>query len=158
MPTVEERTRTLNSLLRGELSAIETYEQALVQVANEPGVGDLRHIAEEHRQAAEVLRRHIVERGGKPSADSGAWGTVVRTVEGAAKLFGNSSALEVLKTGEQHGVNSYESALRDENLDEPCKELIRSTLLPQTQAHLPVLDRFLSGQDREAATAPAPPR
>jgi hypothetical protein len=159
MPTVEERTAMLNSLLRGELSAVETYEQALVQIANEPGAEDLQRIAEEHRQAAEVLRRHIVERGGKPAADSGAWGTVVRTVEGAAKLLGNSSALQVLRSGEEHGVNSYESALQDQNLDDECKQLIRSTLLPQTQAHLPVLDRLLSGEKPELVTAPrVPPR
>ncbi len=159
MPTVEERTALLNSLLRGELSAVETYEQALVQLANEPGAADLQRIAEEHRQAAEALRRHIVERGGKPSADSGAWGTVVRTVEGAARLLGNSSTLQVLRTGEEHGVNSYESTLQDQHMDEECKQLIRSTLLPQTQAHLPVLDRLLGGEKPELVAAPpAPPR
>lgn len=153
MPTVEERTALLNSLLRGELSAVETYEQALLQVPSGPGRPELRRIAEEHRQAAEVLRRHIVERGGKPAIDSGTWGTVVRTVEGAAKLLGTGTALHVLRSGEEHGVNSYESALQDANMDDECKQLIRSTLLPQTQAHLPVLDRFLEGHDDAAAPA-----
>jgi hypothetical protein len=147
MPTVEERTAMLNSLLRGELAAVETYEQALLQVAKEPSGPDLQRISGEHRQAAEVLRRHIVERGGKPATDSGAWGTVVRTVEGAAKLLGTGTALQVLKGGEEHGVSSYQSALQDQNMDEECKQLIRATLLPQTQAHLPVLDRFLNGHN-----------
>jgi hypothetical protein len=145
MATVEERTEPLNRLLRGELAATETYQQALDRVSTEPGAFELRRIETEHRQAAEVLRRHIVQRGGKPAADSGAWGMWARAVEGTAKLFGNAAALRALKEGEEHGVSSYESALQDPNLDAECKELITSTLLPRTRAHIPTLERFLDG-------------
>jgi uncharacterized protein (TIGR02284 family) len=145
MTTVEERTEPLNSLLRGELAAMETYQQALDRVSTEPGAFELRRIETEHRQAAEVLRQHIVQRGGKPATDSGAWGTWARAVEGTAKLFGNAAALRALKEGEEHGASSYESALQDPNLDAECKELITSTLLPRTRAHIPTLERFLNG-------------
>ena len=57
---------TLNSLLRGELAATETYQQALAKVGNEAGVADLRRIHAEHREAANTLRQHIHVHGGKP--------------------------------------------------------------------------------------------
>jgi uncharacterized protein (TIGR02284 family) len=145
MASVQDRTEPLNSLLRGELAAVETYQQALTRVSNEPGAFELRHIEKEHREAAALLRQHIVERGGKPAEDSGVWGTWARAVEGTAKLFGNAAALRALREGEEHGVNSYETALADANVDAECKQLISTTLLPRTRAHIPTLDRFLNG-------------
>lgn len=145
MPSVEERTEPLNRLLRGELAAAETYQQALTRVSDEPGTPELRQIEKEHREAAELLRQHIVQRGGKPSTDSGAWGTWARAVQGTAQLFGNAVALRALREGEEHGVSSYETTLQDPNVDAECKELITTKLLPQTRAHLPTLDRFLDG-------------
>src|SRR5262245_52104185 len=104
MATVTERTDTLNNLLRGELSAVETYRQALGKVGNEPDAAELRLIASEHREAADMLRRHILSRGGDPPYSAGAWGAWAKAVEGTAKLFGNAAAIKVLKEGEEHGV------------------------------------------------------
>jgi demethoxyubiquinone hydroxylase (CLK1/Coq7/Cat5 family) len=146
MATVDERTEPLNSLLRGELAAVETYQQALTRVSTEPGAFELRHLETEHREAADLLRQHIVQRGGKPAEDSGVWGAWARAVEGTAKLFGNAAALRALKEGEEHGVSTYESALQNQNLDADSKELIRATLLPRTRAHIPTLARFLNGE------------
>ena len=145
MASVQERTEPVNCLLRGELAAVETYQQALTRVSNEPGAFELRHIEKEHREAAALLRQHVVQRGGKPAEDSGAWGTWARAVEGTAKLFGNATALRALREGEEHGVSSYEAALGDPNLDAECRKLISETLLPRTRAHIPILDRFLNG-------------
>jgi hypothetical protein len=143
MRSADDRTGTLNSLLRGELSAVETYSQALDKVGSEPGAADLRQIEADHQRAVELLHRHIAERGGIPPMSSGAWGTWAATVEATAKLFGNTAALKALKEGEEHGIKQYEDALEDANLDAECKTLIRNTLLPQTRAHVPVLDRLM---------------
>ena len=146
MPTIEEKTETLNSLLRGELSAVETYAEALAKVGSEPGAFDLRRIEAEHREAVNVLRQHILYRGGKPSISSGAWGAFAGAVTGAAKLLGNTVALKALKEGEEHGIVSYEGALKDENLDPECRTLVASTLLPQTRSHVPILERLIEAQ------------
>ena len=45
--------------------------------------------------------------------------------------------------GEERGIEEYERALESPRLDAELKRLIATTLLPQTRAHLPVLDRFL---------------
>ena len=50
----------LNSLLRGELAATETYQQALAKVDDQPGTQDLRKIHAEHREAA-FLARQLTE-------------------------------------------------------------------------------------------------
>src|SRR5690242_15871808 len=94
---------TLNGLLRGELSATETYQQALAKVGDEAGAEQLRRIHREHREAANTLRQHVHMYGGKPDQDSGAWGAFAKAVEGAAKLFGNDAALKALKEGEEKG-------------------------------------------------------
>src|SRR3954453_14915941 len=135
---------TLNSLLRGELAATETYQQALAKVGDEPGTSDLRRIHHEHRSAANTLRQHVHQHGGQPDQDSGAWGAFAKAVEGTAKLFGNAAALKALKEGEEKGLSDYESALKDPDLHPDCRDLIQNTLLPQTRAHIPVLDRLMS--------------
>jgi len=146
MTITESGIDTLNSLLRGELSATETYQQALAKVGQESGSSELRQIHKEHREAANTWRQHIHKFGGKPDQDSGAWGAFAKTVEGTAKLFGNTAALKALKEGEEHGIKSYEDALQNPDLPSECQTLIRSTLLPQTRAHITVLDRFMAAQ------------
>jgi uncharacterized protein (TIGR02284 family) len=141
-----EPVKTLNSLLRGEISATETYQQALEKVGDDPGAADLRRIHVEHREAANTLRQHVHSHGGKPDQGSGAWGTFAKAVEGVAKVFGNTAALKALKEGEEHGLKQYESALKDPNLPADCHSLISSQLLPQTREHIAMLDRVMSMQ------------
>jgi uncharacterized protein (TIGR02284 family) len=134
---------TLNSLLRGELSATETYQQAMAKVGEEAGAAELRQIRDEHRAAANAIRQHIHELGGQPQQDSGMWGGWAKAVEGTAKLFGNTAALKALKQGEEHGINAYERVLQDESVPSVCKTAIRGTLLPQARSHLDVLNRLM---------------
>jgi uncharacterized protein (TIGR02284 family) len=135
---------TLNSLLRGEISATETYQQALAKVGNEPEANELREIHHDHREAANTLRQHVHTHGGEPDQDSGAWGVWAKTVEGTAKLFGDKAAIKALKEGEEHGIKLYEGALKEPTLPTDCQTLIRSTFLPKTRAHVQTLDRLLS--------------
>jgi len=134
---------TLNSLLRGEISAVETYQQALDKVRDESGKTDLSRIQAEHREAANLLRQQIQAFGGQPEQGSGAWGAFAKAVEGVAKAFGNRAALRALKEGEVHGRNVYENALENEELAMACKEVIRSRLLPQTREHIAALDAIM---------------
>ena len=143
MKATEKGISCLNSLLRGELSATETYQQALAKVGNEAGAVELRRIHDEHRDAANTLRQHVRSHGGAPDHGSGAWGKFAKAVEGTAKLFGQTAALKALKEGEERGISDYEKALKDENLPGECKTLINTQLLPQTRAHIPVLDRLM---------------
>lgn len=141
-------TDALNSLLRGEISATETYNQALEKFAGQPQEGELRGIRDEHRTAANTLRQHVHQHGGDPSTDSGWWGTWAKMVEGTAKVFGETAALKALKEGEEHGLKEYREALNDSGLAPDCHALIRTQLIPQCQAHITALDRLMSEPSR----------
>lgn len=142
MRTIAERTDTLNGLRRGELAAVETYQQALTKFGQEPMGIDLRAVQADHQHAAEALGAHIAQRGGSPAASAGVWGMWAKAVEGAAKLFGAAAAFRALKEGEEQGIDDYQKALDDEHLDPECRDLIRA-LLPQTRAHVALLDRLI---------------
>jgi len=137
-------TGVLNSLLRGEISATETFNQALEKFAGRPEEADLRQMRDDHREAANTLRHHVRDHGGQPSHGSGWWGGWAKLVEGAAKAFGHAAALKALKEGEEHGIKEYKAALDDRDVAEDCKQLIRGQLMPRCQAHVPTLDRLMS--------------
>lgn len=134
---------TLNELLRGEMSAIETYRQALEKVGTESGVQDLHRFAKDHRDAADQLWRHIEQHGGEPSESSGAWGAWAQAVEGTAKLFGNAAALKALKEGEEHGLKSYQSALENKDMAPECLTLLRD-LSGKLREHITGLDQLIA--------------
>jgi uncharacterized protein (TIGR02284 family) len=134
----------LNCLLRGELAATETYQQAMEKAGDAGPAAELRQIRDEHRTAANTIRQHIHELGGKPDQDSGIWGAWAKAVEGTAKLFGNTAAMKALKEGEEHGLKEYEKVLQDASVPGACKTAIQTTFLPQTRAHISTLDRLMS--------------
>lgn len=134
----------MESLVKGELSAVETYKQALEKVPDTaPGGTELRRIESDHEQAAALLQERMAMMGEQPPLDSGLWGAWSKAVEGTAKIFGAKAAIKALQQGEKHGVQDYEDALKDAALDPDVKALIRSTLLPRARAHIPALKRVL---------------
>lgn len=133
-------THIVNDMLQGELAATETYQQALAQVGAEPAADDLRTMHAEHREAANRLRQYVHELGGQPSQSSQTWGAFAKAVEGVAKLLGNRAALAALKAGEERGAANYEQALTNEHLPAKFIDYLRTTLLPQTRAHVKLLD------------------
>lgn len=133
---------TLNALLRGEIAATETYQQAMHKVGSHPAAGELRRIHAEHCDAANAIREHVHLSGGDPNQSSGAWGAFAKAVEGTARLFGTTAALKALKEGEQNGEHAYEDALLDPDLLPDCKALI-TQLLPRTREHIATLDRLI---------------
>ena len=142
MNATEECTGVCNSLLRGELSAIETYTQALGKFHSEVERTALQAIRAGHANSAAYLCDHLVEMGAIPATDSGAWGAFAKAIEGAATMLGESPALTVLEQGEEHGINEYESALRHPGVMEIVKSDIRNHLLPPLGEHVAMLERL----------------
>jgi demethoxyubiquinone hydroxylase (CLK1/Coq7/Cat5 family) len=125
---------TLNSLLRGEISAVETYRQALTKLNHSGARPELEdcHRSHEHRMA--TLREHILRLGGVPADDSGAWGTFAKLVEGGAAAFGEKAALAALEEGEDHGLKLYREEVS--KLDVSSRHLVEMALLPaQERTH-----------------------
>ena len=136
-------TDALNALLRGELSAVETYDQALTRFEQVPDVrAELHRLQREHLDSASTLRESVTKYGGTPADGSGLWGTFASAVTTAAKVIGPDTVLAALKQGEERGISNYESALENEKVTTECKDLIRTTLLPRCREHLATLDRI----------------
>jgi len=136
----------LNTLLRGELSAVETYKQALEKLDGELEVRPaLRTCLQSHQQRAQRLREVVASLGGTPSEGSGPWGAFARMVEGTAKLMGTKTAIAVLEEGEDHGLKEYRSLVG--SLDATARKTVLEELLPaqqDTHEKLSVLKQALS--------------
>jgi len=133
----------LNSLLRGEVAAVETYDQVIVKFDGQPQAVELQRIRDEHNEAAAVIRERVRHFGGDPAEGSGIWGKVTAAITGTAKVFGPAAALGTLKQGEEYGIGQYENALNDPEIDCEDKDLIRNRLLPRCHSHVAALDRMI---------------
>lgn len=152
MPGGEQSIDQLNSFLRGEISAAETYKMAMDAAAADDNDNDnraapinlglLREIQEEHGRAAQAIRDRIRELGGEPADASGPWGAWAKFTQGSANLFGDSSSLKSLKEGEEHGLKDYQRGLSD--VDLTSAELVENQLIPAQQRHINLLDQLLN--------------
>jgi demethoxyubiquinone hydroxylase (CLK1/Coq7/Cat5 family) len=137
---------TLDKLLKDELSATETYQQALDTLQEDAAMaesGYLKPIYEDHKDAVTTIQEQIRQLGGTPSEDSGAWGTWAEIVQGGANMLGKEAALKALQAGEKSGAEDYEEALQEGDLPADVRSLIETKLLPAQQSHIRTLDRLL---------------
>ena len=119
----------LNSFLRGEISAVETYQMALDKLdAASPARAELEACKASHQDRVEMLRAAIVACGGDPAESSGPWGVFARAVEGGARILGDKAAIAALEEGEDHGLRDYKGDIDD--LDGESRVLVMSRLLP----------------------------
>ncbi len=138
------KVEELNKCLRNELSAIETYQQALdknrTRDAHDAKFEILVRILNDHQDAAARLRAIIEQQCGTASSDSGAWGAWSKTVMAAAKLFGDKAALKALKEGEQSGLNEYQRIAQHAGAS---TENVVSSFVARQQAHIAELERLI---------------
>ncbi len=99
LPDTSQCIDVCNDLLRGELSAIETYSDTMDKYSGEPEVMILKTIREDHIDSANRLRKNVRSMGGDPELSSGARGGVRKVIQVTANLFGEGSAIASLKQG-----------------------------------------------------------
>ncbi len=141
-PSIEDCIKTCNSLLRGERSAVETYNKAIEKFGADDRLSDLNRIRDEHKQTVRELEQNVLAMNGEPDTDSGAWGAFAKAVQTTANFFGKESALESLIKGEEHGKSEYEKALVDNSLTASCRDLYATKLLPRVDSHILTLKRL----------------
>ena len=119
----------LNSFLRGELSAAETYRLALARLEQSEFRPTLVQCSRSHEERARLLTEAILGRGGEPADSSGAWGSLVRMIERSAAAISESAAIAALEEGEDHGRDDY---LRDiDSLEPSARQLVEFAILPE---------------------------
>ena len=121
----------LNSFLRGEIAAVETYRQAIEKLTDSAHVITLRDCMRSHEQRVTALTLEIRRLGGEPAAGSGAWGTFAKLVEGGAKAFGEKAAIAALEEGEDHGRNDYRRDV--DKLGVEVRRFVQANLLPEQE-------------------------
>ena len=131
-----------DGLLRGEISAVETYDIAIKKFEKAQAITELSEIRSGHQESVTKLRSHIQSLGGTPSTDSGAWGTFATAVEKAASLLGDTSAVTALIQGEEYGIGEYESSLEGTDLSDGTRTLISEELLPKLHRNLEALEHL----------------
>lgn len=138
-----EDIEQLNSFLRGEISAVETYDQAIAKLADEPAVAEsLRACRASHDRRVTALRGEIQRLGGEPADGSGVWGAFAKAVEGGAKVFGKSAAIAALEEGEDHGRDDYLGDL--EKLTPAIRSFVQTQLVPEQKRTHDALSRLKS--------------
>jgi len=142
----------INQLLNTELSAVETYEEALQEkdwkvLSPDPQIQALFHILVDHLHAASQLGTEVQRLGGRPvngTKERDSWSH--RRMDAARLLgdvnrFGDKAALEALKEGEESGLKEYQTVLHHP-LPPEVKPLLRS-LKTKQQAHVRALDDLM---------------
>ena len=147
MSAVENRpagacdANALAALLRCELAAVATYDEAMEKFEDPHALDDLQKIREDHARAVDLLRDTVARNGGRDVESPGPW----PSFEAAVGDMSRAVAFAALKQGEQHSVNEYELALENNDLNPECKALIRSELLPRDREHVERIDRLMGG-------------
>jgi hypothetical protein len=118
----------LNSLLQGELSAVETYNMALEKVKTPSTVTVLSACRGCHADRVARLTEMVTSLGTVPTTTSGPWGSFAKLVEAGAVVFGEGSAVGALKEGEDQGLDTYRGAAKHK--DDVSGDFVSINLLP----------------------------
>lgn len=122
----------LNSFLRGEMSAVDTYRIALEKLSvDSPSRSRLEACRQSHSERVDALRSKILSLGGKPADGAGPWGAMTKAIESTASAFGEKAAVAALEEGEDHGLRDYRDDLP--KLKGDALQLVREQLLPQQE-------------------------
>jgi len=135
----------LNSFLRGEMAAVETYEMAIKKLdAGSAARDELLVNLKSHQDRVMMLQEALTALGGTPAKSSGPWGTFAKAVEGTAKTLGDKMAVSALEEGEDHGLKDYKADI--DKLDPQCRSIVARLLPQQQQTHdrLSALKRRIS--------------
>jgi demethoxyubiquinone hydroxylase (CLK1/Coq7/Cat5 family) len=121
----------LNSFLRGEMSAVETYRQAVAALKQSAYADRITECMRSHEERVRLLEAQVQKYGGTPAKGSGPWGAFAKLVEKGASALGDKAAITVLEEGEDHGLRDYRADLS--KLDEDSRRLIQQRILPEQQ-------------------------
>ncbi|CAN5201115.1 hypothetical protein BH11CYA1_BH11CYA1_32120 [soil metagenome] len=123
----------MNGLLQGELSALETYRLALEKVEDRRAKDVLLECHMCHSKRVDSIVEKIVSLGGKPSENSGVWGSFAKLMEGGATVFGDKAAVAMLEEGEDKGLADYKKLQADPEMH--VRELAADLASAQNGTH-----------------------
>lgn len=138
----ESDINQLNSFLKDERAAVETYRQCIDKLDDPEVLADLSSLQDSHQRRVAMLSEKVKELGGTPEAESGMWGTFAKMVEGSARMLGSKSALAALEEGEDKGRDNYES--KADKLSTSCQAFINGSVLPEQRRSHDDLNKIIN--------------
>lgn len=132
--------KSLNTFLKNELSAVETYNQCIKKLDDEKIASGLADLQSSHQRRVQLLRQKIRELGGTPEDTSGMWGSFAKMVEGGARMFGDRSAIAALEEGEDRGRDEYIE--KSDDLSPEVQRFVNAELLPEQRRSHDVLNNI----------------
>jgi uncharacterized protein (TIGR02284 family) len=121
----------LQECLRGELSAVETYDLALKNVTHVSVHQTLQEIFVNHCRRTDQLRDRIRRLGAEPTNSSGVWGAFAKVFQAGADLLGDRASVAALEEGEDRMLKVYTTNLDD--CDAATRRFVEADLLPAQQ-------------------------
>lgn len=139
----EIKNEDINKILRGEISAVEAYEQVCEKIKEAPETYRLKKFGQDHQMAVDFWKKQARIAGKIPDTSSSIWGATVEAFVGLSKIVGEDTALIALKKGEQHGLHNYEDMLSSDKLTNSQKIEIRNVFIPQQKKHIESINALL---------------
>ena len=130
-PTVERdlSLSTLNTFLRGEIAAVQTYARTLKRLGGHACCGDLGQCLASHERRVALLRRRILDLGGVPEQTPGGWDPFPRHGESGSVPLRDDAVIAALEEGEDRGLKLYLDDVG--KLDRDTRRLIGDCVLPE---------------------------
>ena len=134
--------KQLKKLIRGEMSAVEAYDQILKKFKDEITRTPINEMRDDHVKAVNELEGQLTSKADEPSG-SGPWGGFTRTFVGTAKLLGDKTALRALREGEEHGRKQYLELLKCDDIPSDVEKLVKENYIPKQQNHIDHIDKMI---------------
>jgi uncharacterized protein (TIGR02284 family) len=131
-------TEVLNDLIRINHDRVEGYEKAAAQTKEDDLRSLFTNMSTQSRQFAGELERVVRTEGGDPAEGTTNSGKIYRTWMDVKATFGGDDRKGILAScefGEDAAQNAYRSALKEDDVDGPVKQLIENQQVTLKEAH-----------------------
>lgn len=133
MEVTKQAATRLNDLLREEMSAVETFRQAMEKAKNPEVKGVLEECELCHSRRLSLLTQKVQELGEEPAQDSGLWGAFAKLLESGANVFGDKAIVSLLEEYEDKELADYRKVLEEPN--PPIHDFVKELLPRQESTH-----------------------
>ena len=132
-------------LLGIELSAFETYTQAIDDFHDDPERAMLLANRSRHAANIDCLMDHLAALGAEMDSTTRANASFSKAVEGVSITFGESAALMALEAGEAAALKTCRQAMQESEVPSTLKEDLRGRLIPRLEKNVADLETLRLG-------------
>jgi len=121
----------LNSLLRDELAAVESYSVALHDRSAFSAKAELSRCQRSHEVRVSILHDKIASLGGEPAVTAGLGGTWSKLVESGAAAISDDMAIRALEQSEDRVLRDYRKGIASG--DPEVQAFLEGVVLPEEE-------------------------